>query len=199
MAVAFSKDSFRQKQRYVEKAGARSVVSLLIAFSLAYYYQPTLLNFPSRNHYLLTFIPVVVFFYGCILYISVMRAFDPNLIDGSAFTNLDPAKNTVPDTDTALKTSLTKVRVAQAILQNTLEQTVLAAMVHAIYILCLPDSVLVLQRVAVIVFFIGRILFAHGYQNSTRGRAQGFALTILSTSILLAIEIVWAVSQLFLQ
>ncbi len=199
MAVAFDKDSFRQKQRYVEKAGTRSVISLFLTFSLSYYYQPTLLNFPSRNHYLLTFIPVVVFFYGCILYISVMRAFDPNLIDGSAFTNLDPAKNTALHADTALMTSLTRVRVAQAILQNTLEQTVLAAMVHTIYIFCLPDSLLVLQPVAVMAFLLGRILFAYGYQQSTRGRAQGFALTIISTSILLAIEIVWAVSQLFLQ
>jgi hypothetical protein len=205
--ISHTSDSFHQKQGFVKQAAQVTVLALNSAFFFAYYFQPSFLILPTRSHYFATFIPAAVFLAYCIACIGMMRAKDPLLIDGSAFTNLDPAlinRSTKPPSSTegdqgvtaALLASLTKVRVAQAILQNTLEQTVLMSMVHTIWILCLPRKFLVMQPVAMLAFIIGRILFARGYSQSTRGRALGFALTILSTASLLVMEVLWGSMQI---
>ncbi|WP_428641895.1 MAPEG family protein [Roseibium sp.] len=95
------------------------------------------------------------------------RFFTPQDIDGSGLTS---------GTDTA--------RVLQAVLQNTLEQTVLAALVYTSFAVLAPVALLGALPVAAGLFWLGRALFWHGYARGAAGRALGFALTFYSTVLL---------------
>jgi hypothetical protein len=79
------------------------------------------------------------------------------------------------------------VELLQRVLQNTLEQTVLFALVLAALALTLPVDrlpLLILQSGA---FCVYRLLFWLGYGRSPRLRAFGFATTFYSTIILMAV------------
>ncbi|WP_299818048.1 MAPEG family protein [uncultured Roseibium sp.] len=114
----------------------------------------------------------------CILVISVWllicigalarhRFFTPADIDGSGLT---------AGTD--------KAKILQAVLQNTLEQTVLAALVYGSFAALAPSQWLGALPVAALLFFCGRALFWHGYVHGAGSRAFGFALTFYSTVLL---------------
>jgi len=95
------------------------------------------------------------------------RFFTPADIDGSGLT---------AGTDRA--------RVLQAVLQNTLEQTVLAALVYLAFALLAPAAYLGALPAAASLFWVGRALFWHGYANGAAARSLGFALTFYSTALL---------------
>ncbi len=73
----------------------------------------------------------------------------------------------------------------QAILQNTLEQVVLAVLVHAAWAVTMPLSWQAAVPTAVSFFVIGRVLFTVGYARGAPGRALGFALTFYPTAVML--------------
>lgn len=73
----------------------------------------------------------------------------------------------------------------QAILQNTLEQVVLAVLVHAVWAVTMPRSWQAAIPTAVTLFVIGRVLFTVGYARGAPGRALGFALTFYPTGVML--------------
>jgi len=103
------------------------------------------------------------------LMVSIMRVanhrFDsPDDIDGSGLT---------VGTD--------RVLVLRAILQNTLEQAVLAVAAYLIWAAVMPHSWLRAIPVAALLFVTGRMLFARGYQRGASGRAMGFGLTAYPT------------------
>ena len=103
------------------------------------------------------------------LMISVMgvanyRFASPDDIDGSGLT---------AGTD--------RVLVLRAILQNTLEQAVLAVAAYLIWATVMPHGWLRAIPVAALLFVTGRILFARGYQRGAPGRATGFGLTAYPT------------------
>jgi hypothetical protein len=81
-------------------------------------------------------------------------------------------------------------RVQQAVIQNTLEQTVLAALVYDAYAASLPRGWLAAIPAAAVLFVVGRMLFATGYGRGAPGRAMGFAMTFYSTALLAAITAV---------
>lgn len=69
-----------------------------------------------------------------------------------------------------------RVRVARAILQNTVEQVGLAIATHMIVVATFDRSDAMIVALACL-FAIGRLLFWAGYKYGARGRAFGFALT----------------------
>jgi hypothetical protein len=65
---------------------------------------------------------------------------------------------------------------AKAVLQNTLEQVVLAVPVHAALAVLVASSVPLIVALAAL-FAAGRVLFWVGYARGAEARAFGFALT----------------------
>lgn len=108
------------------------------------------------------------------LLIAVMRVanyrfYSSEDIDGSGLTNPTP-----------------QVQVLRALLQNTLEQAVLAVAVYSAWAAAMPLVWLRAIPVAAVLFIAGRVLFARGYRKGAAGRAMGFGLTMYSTAALLA-------------
>jgi hypothetical protein len=95
------------------------------------------------------------------------RFFTPADIDGSGLTD-----------------GTAKAKRLQAVLQNTLEQTVLAALVYGSFAVLAPARWLGALPVAALLFFCGRALFWRGYAHGAGARAFGFALTFYSTVLL---------------
>ena len=104
----------------------------------------------------------------CIGRIANHRFFTPADIDGSALTEGTPT-----------------ARLLQSLLQNTLEQVVLALIAYVGASLLLPFNFLSLIPAAALMFLVGRILFIRGYAHGAESRAYGFALTFYSTVLLM--------------
>ena len=96
------------------------------------------------------------------------RFFTPEDIDGGGLTR---------GTEVA--------QVLQATLQNTLEQTVLAVLVHCIWAIVMPPSWISAVPAAVILFLCGRVLFLRGYRGGAPARAVGFTLTYYPTVLMI--------------
>jgi MAPEG family len=97
------------------------------------------------------------------------RFYTPEDIDGSGLTSGTP-----------------QIQVLRAVLQNTLEQTVLAVTAYSIWAVVMPRSWLWSISMAALFFVAGRILFARGYTHGASGRALGFGLTAYPTFGMLA-------------
>jgi len=78
-----------------------------------------------------------------------------------------------------------RVQILRAILQNTLEQTVLALGAYAIAAIVLPHGWLRILPAAALLFALGRLLFTLGYERGAEGRGLGFGLTAYPTFALL--------------
>ncbi|MBD3847321.1 MULTISPECIES: MAPEG family protein [Bosea] len=100
---------------------------------------------------------------GCVGAVSRGRFYSPADIRGSAFGQPSPA-----------------IAVRAAVLQNSLEQTVLAFGAHLTLAALLRGPELVLIPLLVALFLAGRVAFAFGYAKGASGRAFGMALTAAS-------------------
>lgn len=98
------------------------------------------------------------------------RFYTPEDIDGGGLAN-----------------ATSQARVLQAILQNTLEQTVLAVAAYTIWAVVMPHVWLRSVCIAALLFVAGRVLFARGYWRGAPGRAMGFGLTAYPTFGMLVI------------
>ena len=96
------------------------------------------------------------------------RFFTPEDIDGGGLTR---------GTETA--------QVLQATLQNTLEQTVLAVLVHCMWAIVMPVSWISAIPAATVLFLCGRVLFLRGYRGGAPARAVGFTLTYYPSVLML--------------
>ena len=76
-----------------------------------------------------------------------------------------------------------RLRVMQAVLQNTLEQSVLAIGTYGLLSFFLPTRMAWLPMLMAGAFVAGRAAFAIGYRRGAAGRAFGFALTLYPTVI----------------
>ena len=108
----------------------------------------------------------------CIGRLAQHRFFTPEDIDGSGLTE---------GTDRA--------KLLQSVLQNSLEQTVLAVLAHAAWAVALPVHWLSAIPAAVVLFLCGRMLFARGYGGGAPSRALGFALTFYPAVIMAVIAV----------
>jgi MAPEG family len=97
------------------------------------------------------------------------RFYTPEDIDGAGLTDGTP-----------------QARLHRAILQNTLEQAVLAVAAYAIWAAVMPYGWLRSIAIAALLFVAGRALFACGYTRGAPGRALGFGLTAYPTFGMLA-------------
>ena len=75
------------------------------------------------------------------------------------------------------------LNILSSILQNTLEQTILATLVYFSWIMIVPPTWLSVIPIMSITFIIGRILFAIRYKNGAIARSFGFALTFYPTYV----------------
>ena len=99
------------------------------------------------------------------------RFFTPEDIDGSGLR---------PGSDRAI--------LLQSLLQNTLEQSVLALLVYLAWAAAMPASWLSVVPLAAISFAAGRIMFFAGYGSGAPSRALGFTMTFYpSVAMLLCI------------
>jgi hypothetical protein len=101
--------------------------------------------------------------------VANLRFYTPEDIDGAGLTDGTP-----------------QARLHRAILQNTLEQAVLAVAAYAIWAVVMPHSWLRSIAVAALLFVAGCLLFARGYRRGAAGRALGFGLTAYPTFGMLA-------------
>lgn len=105
-------------------------------------------------------LPIFLWLAGCVGGVSQGRFWTPADRHGSAFGG--PSK---------------AIAVRAAVLQNSLEQTVLAVGGHVILATVLVGSELVLIPLLVLLYLAGRATFAWGYARSPIARAFGMALT----------------------
>ncbi|HEU0134731.1 MAG TPA: MAPEG family protein [Allosphingosinicella sp.] len=96
----------------------------------------------------------------CVGRLAGHRFFTPDDIDGGGVAGNSP-----------------KAALLQALLQNTLEQTVLAIVAYAAWLWLAPPERLGLVIVFTAYFAVGRILFFLGYAHGAPARALGFTLT----------------------
>ena len=108
------------------------------------------------------------------------RFFTPEDIDGGGLTRGSETAN-----------------VLQATLQNSLEQTVLAVLVHLSWASLMPASWMLAIPAAVLLFLCGRILFLHGYRGGAPSRAIGFALTFYPSMLMLILVVAAALWKAF--
>ena len=108
----------------------------------------------------------------CVGRLATHRFLSPEDIDG------DPRRSDSP-----------KGVELQKILQNTLEQAVLAALAYTIWAATAPDNWLGVLLVTPALFLVGRILFIALHGRGATGRAIGFTLTFYPTVLLLLVEI----------
>jgi hypothetical protein len=111
-------------------------------------------------------VDLVVFLWlaGCVRAVSKGRFHSPADIRGSASGPPSPA-----------------LEVRAAVLQNSLEQTVLAVGAHLILATVLRGPELRVIPLLVALYMIGRATFAWGYARRPVGRAFGMAVTGVST------------------
>jgi hypothetical protein len=80
-------------------------------------------------------------------------------------------------------------KLLQSILQNTLEQSVLAFSAHVIWAAAMPLTWQAAVPAAAILFFLGRMLFWRGYSHGAPARALGFALTFYPSLLMLVLVV----------
>jgi hypothetical protein len=110
--------------------------------------------------------------FASIANVARLRFFSGEDIDGSGMTQATES-----------------VRIGNAIVQNTLEQAVLAIAAHMAIAAVLPGSTLLVVAL-VVLFCIGRACFWVGYRKGASGRAFGFALTFYPTALTLLLSAV---------
>ncbi|MDR3495182.1 MAG: MAPEG family protein [Ancalomicrobiaceae bacterium] len=80
-----------------------------------------------------------------------------------------------------------RARVLQALIQNTLEQAVLAVVAYAAWAAVMPANWLSAVPCAAITFLLGRAAFHFGYERGAAARSFGFGLTFYPTLFMLAL------------
>lgn len=97
-----------------------------------------------------------------------------------------------PDIDAAARPEESpQMRMAAAITRNTMEQSLLAALVYIFAAIHLPSYFLDAIPLSAILFMVGRMLFVRGYARGAAGRALGFELSFGSTLTLFLVS-AWA-------
>ncbi len=142
-------------------AGAVLVTAAVIAASLAFGSPAALSNRLAVA--IMVDLVVVAWLAAGIANVARLRFLSPSDIAGDGRTDASVA-----------------VRDAAAILQNTLEQVVLAIPVHIAAAMVIDRSLTLLVALGLI-FTIGRIAFWRGYSGGAQARAFGFALTFYPT------------------
>ena len=78
-----------------------------------------------------------------------------------------------------------QAKLLQSLLQNTIEQTLLASLVYCAWSVAMPATWLSTVPIAALAFGVGRILFFAGYKGGAPARAIGFTLSFYPAIIML--------------
>ncbi len=84
-----------------------------------------------------------------------------------------------------LRVGSDQAHILQAVLQNTLEQSVLAIITYLAWAVLMPATYLSVIPLAASSFIFGRLLFFLNYKKGAARRALGFALTFYPTVFML--------------
>jgi hypothetical protein len=170
-------------QKGVARGMASAIAFAIGVFAIAYVLQwPNFSSQPSvvvrlKLATLAALAPAAVLLL-CIARLAKHRFWTPQDIHGSALTE-----------------GTERARLLQALLQNTLEQAVLAIPVYLAAALVFPARLLPLVAAAAVLFVIGRIQFFRGYASGASSRAAGFGLTFYPSVALLISVVAVAVLQ----
>ncbi|EIC21663.1 MAPEG family protein [Thiorhodovibrio frisius] len=102
------------------------------------------------------------------------RFFSPNDIDGGA----------------GLSSDSERAQYLQSLLQNTLEQYVIALTVYLAWAAVMPAKWISVVPLAACTFSVGRVLFFSGFMKGASSRALGFALTFYPTVLMFIMVLV---------
>lgn len=167
------------KQLGVFKGMVSAMLLSILSISLAVIYGP--FNYAEINHYSqrLEVLGGTLILPTLLLIVSIgrlakYRFFSPEDIDGSGLTS-----------------GSQQAGILQSLLQNTLEQIVIAGFVYVAWCLLMPVSWLSAAPICSILFTIGRISFFIGYHKGAPARAFGFALTFYSSVLLFVTLVVY--------
>jgi len=155
-------------QRGIVRGGAIALVVTLVFGIPAYLWLPpawlgaeALATVADRFAFAIRWdIPILIWLAACVRVVSRGRFKSAADIGGSAFSKPSPM-----------------IAVKRAVLQNSLEQTVLAAGAHLALAVTLRGRELVLIPILVLLYLAGRVWFAAGYAAGAPGRAPGMVLT----------------------
>lgn len=169
-------------RRGVAKGMALGMVTTLTGLSAAFVLSPAALvplsdSIQARARLLAQ---SALCFVGCLLLaiarLASHRFFTPADIHGSGLTS-----------------GTSEAKLLQAMLQNTLEQAVLALGVHCAGAIVVPRARLGVLPVGAVQFVLGRALFFQGYRKGAPKRAMGFALTFYPTVLLFLLSARYAI------
>ncbi len=152
-------------------AGALLVTVVIVALALVF--GPAVPLYRRLATAIMVDLTVVAWLAGGIANVARLRFFSPTDIAGSGGAEASSGASTA-------------VRDASAVLQNTLEQVVLAVSVHIAAAVLIERSATLLIALG-LTFTIGRIAFWRGYSHGAQARAFGFALTFYPAVVTLLV------------
>ena len=159
------------EKRAIRFGSTVATLATLIGFLAAFWIAPVVIDLPVALSERLAFaalcwaVPGFVLLVA-ILMVSTTRRFSPEDIGGQA---AGPPSG--------------RLAIKAAFLQNTLEQTVLAAGFYFALAAVAGGAWLALLPVASGLFVIGRVLFYLGYPRGAQGRSLGMALTMMPAAL----------------
>ncbi len=159
------------EERAIRMGSMIATLATLIGFIAAFSIAPSFANLPVELPERLAFAALCWAVPGFILLVAIMmvstaRRFSAEDIGGQAAG---------PPSD--------RLAIKVAFLQNTLEQTVLAAGFYFALAAVAGGAWMALLPIAALLFAVGRILFYRGYPRGAQGRALGMALTMMPSAL----------------
>ena len=169
--------SLSPTQRGVVHGVVTAALITIAAFAVAVIWQPAVLVPAADLGSRIAFAMRIDVAIAAVLAVSIgalarHRFFTPADIDGGGLT---------VGTDRA--------KTLQAVVQNTLEQSVLAILAHLAWAATVPLGWLAVIPVAALLFVAGRVLFWRGYAHGAASRALGFGLTFYPSVLMIVVAI----------
>ena len=173
-----------EKQRGVRKGVITGVILTIVVLGTGIAFIPVSLtpdsSMADRLAYALKADILVIFWlFYCVGKLGNHRFRTPEDIDGGGLT-----------------AGTEQAKILQAVLQNTLEQTVFAISVHMIWAVVVPVTWISGTLAAAILFSLGRFLFIRGYAGGAPSRALGFALTFYPSILMLLVAAIAIVLEM---
>lgn len=169
---------FTKKQQGVLRGVAAGFASTVVVLTVAVVAAPVALlpapGFSAALAYALKWdLLILLCLAGNIGIMAQLRFFSPEDIDGGGLSSGTP-----------------RAKMRQAMLQNTLEQSVLAISTHVVWAATMPQHWQAAIAAATVLFVMGRILFWLKYSKGAAARSLGFALTFYPTAIMLLLVVI---------
>lgn len=173
-----------KEEKGIQRGITLAFLATLAAFVLSYLTLPAFFAFPEPLDQRLAFALAAGVFPGLVLVaavgmVSTTRRTSPEDIGGAAAGPPSP-----------------RLAVKSAFLQNTLEQTVIAAIAIAAYAALVSGPWLALVPATILLFGAGRIAFYRAYPGGAAARSFGMSLTLMPGLLLLLASAVMILVQI---